>query len=52
MNLDESVDAAQEGFADQYRVEQAAGGHGAVAKHDEVLRGRLGLGLLDAASKV
>src|SRR5882757_3255747 len=45
---DESLDAAEEGFADLYPVEKAAGRHGAIAEHDEVLRGGLGLGFLDA----
>jgi hypothetical protein len=48
MNLDETIDSAQEGLADQDWVEQAARRHGAVAKHDEVLRGRAGLVFLDA----
>ena len=48
MRLDQSVDAAPEGLADHIRVEEATGGHGAVAQHDEVLGGGLGLGLGDA----
>ena len=39
MNLDESIDSAQEGFADQDWVEQAACRHSTVVEHDEVLRG-------------
>src|ERR1700753_410124 len=45
---DEPVDAAEEGLADQCPVEETAGCHRAVAEHDEVLRGRLGLDFLDA----
>ena len=43
VSLNQSLDAAaEEGFADQGRVEEAAGRHGAVAEHDEVAGGRLG----------
>jgi hypothetical protein len=48
MNPDESLDAAQEGLADLYAVEKAAGRHGAIAEHDEVLGRGLGHGFLDA----
>jgi hypothetical protein len=41
VRLDEPVDPAEEGLADQHRVEEAPGRHGPVAQHDEVLRGEV-----------
>ena len=40
----EAFDPAQEGFADGFRVGQAASGHGAVSEHDEVPRGGFRVG--------
>ena len=47
MNSDESLDAAQKRLADLCSVEKAAGRHGAVAEHDEVLGCGLGHGFLN-----
>lgn len=40
--MQDSFDALQEGLADQFGVEEAAGRHGAVAEHDEVSPGGVG----------
>src|SRR5690349_5932605 len=42
VDADQALDAAEEGFDDQGGVEEAAGGHGAVAEHHEVAGGVVG----------